>query len=363
MELHHSLHSVRFSFAPCVGPSLRQLARRGDISLIASLLLFLCVDHWDMPLQFSEMQTTNPNYFGFLNESIIDAFVAYADLAFSLYGDSVQHWITFNEPMSICRIGYESGGNAPGRCSDRTICPAGNSSTEPYLCGHHLLLAHGNAVQLYRTKYQPDQHGMIGLATDGTWAIPYDTTNPDDVAAAARNIEFQLGWWNDVTHFGDYPESMRSSGGDRLPVFTPEQQQMLKGSADFIGLNHYTSRYVQNDPTPPPAPGSWVIDQRTIQTTTNVDGTSIGPMAQSNWLYVHPTGMRAILNWVAQRYSNPVIFLTENGVDVPGENEMPLQQALNDTFRVDYLTGYTSNLRDAVLTDGVNCRGYFVWSL
>lgn len=42
---------------------------------------------------------------------------------------------------------------------------------------------------------------------------------------------------------GDYPFSMRALVGDRLPRFTVEEAQMVKGSFDFIGLNYYTSFY------------------------------------------------------------------------------------------------------------------------
>ncbi len=41
-------------------------------------------------------------------------------------------------------------------------------------------------------------------------------------------------------------------GPSRLPSFSPEEQQLLKGSCDFIALNHYTSHYVANNPNPPP---------------------------------------------------------------------------------------------------------------
>ncbi len=40
---------------------------------------------------------------------------------------------------------------------------------------------------------------------------------------------------------GDYPTLMRERCGNRLPRFTAEQREMLKGSADFFGLNHYSS--------------------------------------------------------------------------------------------------------------------------
>lgn len=47
---------------------------------------------------------------------------------------------------------------------------------------------------------------------------------------------------------GDYPQSMRSLVGQRLPKFSEEQTRLLNGSFDFIGLNYYTSRYAANAP-------------------------------------------------------------------------------------------------------------------
>lgn len=45
-----------------------------------------------------------------------------------------------------------------------------------------------------------------------------------------------------------YPLNMRVYVGNRLPEFTKEQSQMVKGSFDFIGLNYYTSNYARNIP-------------------------------------------------------------------------------------------------------------------
>lgn len=47
---------------------------------------------------------------------------------------------------------------------------------------------------------------------------------------------------------GDYPHTMRSIVGDRLPKFTETQSKTLKGSFDFIGLNYYTAFYVAYAP-------------------------------------------------------------------------------------------------------------------
>ena len=65
----------------------------------------------------------------------------------------------------------------------------------------------------------------------------------------------------------------------------------------------------------------------------NASGHVIGPQAASPWLQVYPKGMYNVLNWVRNRYNSPIIYVTENGCDVPGESDMPLKEALQDTFR------------------------------
>ena len=45
---------------------------------------------------------------------------------------------------------------------------------------------------------------------------------------------------------GDYPQSMRSLVGSRLPKFSVEQARLLKGAFDFIGVNYYTTNYAAN---------------------------------------------------------------------------------------------------------------------
>lgn len=73
--------------------------------------------------------------------------------------------------------------------------------------------------------------------------------------------------------------------------------------------------------------------------------------------------MRGVLNWIHKRYSQPPVYVFENGMGVPHEGEMPIAQALHDTFRVEYYKGYIQNALDAVTLDGVDLRGYFGWSL
>lgn len=81
----------------------------------------------------------------------------YVELCFKEFGDLVKYWLTVNEPFSFADGGYDGGfvGNmAPYRCSPWANCPQGNSATEPYIVGHHLLLCHAEAVKVYKEKFQ-----------------------------------------------------------------------------------------------------------------------------------------------------------------------------------------------------------------
>eukprot|EP00971_Amphidinium_carterae_P322703 6413886-Amphidinium_carterae.1 len=57
-------------------------------------------------------------------------------------------------------------------------------------------------------------------------------------------MDWQLGWFADPIYLGSYPASMQTRCGHRLPIFTKEELELLKGSSDFFALNHYSSCYV-----------------------------------------------------------------------------------------------------------------------
>ncbi len=125
-------------------------------------------------------------------------------------------------------------------------------STEPYICGHNMLLSHAKAVTTFRKNYQnlpansfpyaneysSDEPGRIGITLNGDWAEPY-TNSTDDVAAAESkcyfiklkipgHLEFQMSWFADPIWFGDYPDSMKDLVGNRLPTFTSKFSYDLK---------------------------------------------------------------------------------------------------------------------------------------
>ncbi|PNX97726.1 beta-glucosidase 24-like protein, partial [Trifolium pratense] len=156
---------------------------------------------------------------------------------------------------------------APGRCSpwQNLNCTGGDSATEPYIVAHNQLLAHALAVNVYKTKYQASQKGKIGITLVSHWVMPLNNTELDH-QAAQRAIDFIYGWFMDPLTLGDYPSSMRSLVGNRLPKFSTYQAKLVKGSFDFIGLNYYTSTYATNAPELSEAKPSYTTDSLAILT-------------------------------------------------------------------------------------------------
>ena len=271
-----------------------------------------------------------------------------------------QHWITFNEPWCSAILGYNTGLFAPGHTSDRTKSSVGDSAREPWIAGHNMIIAHGRAVKAYRDEFKSTQGGEIGITLNGDATYPFDPEDPADVEACDRKIEFSISWFADPIYFGKYPESMRKQLGDRLPEFTPEEVELIQGSNDFYGMNHYTANYIKHKTGTPPE-DDFLGNLETLFDSKS--GDCIGPETQSFWLRPNPQGFRDLLNWLSKRYGYPKIYVTENGTSIKGENDMPLDKIVEDDFRVNYFDGYVKAMAKASEEDGVDVRGYLAWSL
>lgn len=366
--------------------------RENDIEPLVTLY------HWDLP------EALDREYGGWLSPQIEQDFVNYANLCFQQFGDRVKRWATLNEPWTFTYMGYVVGSFAPGRCSDRSMCAEGNSTTEGYLAAHNALNAHAAAVQSYRSLFKQSQGGEIGIVLNHDWGAPFDPNCPQDVQAANRHNIFQNGWFGDPLTFGDYPDLMKEYAGVALPNFSAEQKRRLKGSYDFLALNHYTTKFYTDNRanmyssivgkveemtceySRPGANkralfdsggdssnvGGWFADQHVMETKVDFTGNLPGPQGASPWLVAVPWGFRRVLEYTYNRYTvrdretkevtSPKIYVTEVGCDVPGESEKALPEVLHDPFRIDFYKGYLQAMLEA-MQEGVDIRGFFAWSL
>lgn len=299
--------------------------------------------HWDLPLALQIEED------GLLNPGIKDRFVDYARLCFERFGDRVKNWITLNEPMCSSILGHGIGAHAPGRVSD----------TEPYVAAHNLLRSHAYIVDLYRREFQPQQEGRIGISNNCDWREPL-TDSAADKEAAQRGLEFFLGWYADPVYFGKYPDSMLERVGHKLPKFTDEEVALLRGSSDFFGLNHYTTMLTSEPDT------TRKVDNEIVRGNGGIfDDQHVTLSRDESWEQtgmgwnIVPWGCRKLLEWIAERYDNPPIYITENGCAMPGEDDR--ETALSDSRRVAFLEGYIGECHKAI-ENGVNLKGYMCWS-
>ena len=313
-----------------------------DRLLAAGIVPWVTLYHWDLPLALQMEED------GWLNPKIADRFADYARLCFDRFGDRVKHWITLNEPWVVSMLGYGDGIFAPGRVS----------TSEPYVAGHHLLRAHAKAVQIYRSEFS-HQKGRIGITNNCDWREPL-TDAPRDKEAAQRALDFFIGWFaSPIFGEGDYPKCMRERVAGRLPRFTDAERQALKGSADFFGLNTYTTAYAahaEGGANPLGACGNGGISSdQDVSLSVSQDWA----LTDNRWA-VAPWGCRKLLEYVAGRYGNPEIYITENGCaydDPVGEDGK-----IHDARRIEFYAAYLDACRRAI-ENGVNLKGYFAWSL
>jgi len=125
---------------------------------------------------------------------------------------------------------------------------------------------------------------------------------------------------------------------------------LLKGSFDFLGLNHYTTDLVIDSPGET-KPG-WQWDQN-----THLYQDPSWPESASSWLKMVPWGFRKLLNWIKNTYGNPELLVTENGFSDSD------RVGLNDTMRTEYFRLYINNMLKASQLDGCNVTAYTAWSL
>ncbi|KAM8933998.1 lactase/phlorizin hydrolase [Pelodytes ibericus] len=305
--------------------------------------------HWDLPQPLQELG-------GWQNESIADAFAEYADYCFRSFGNRVKLWVTFHEPWVVSYAGYSTGQHAPG------IKDPGNA---PYKVSHNILKAHAKAWHVYNDQYRSHQHGQVGISLNSDWAEPKSAANPEDITAAERYLQFMLGWFaHPILINGDYPEVFKTqiqlkheqcpTTVSPLPVFTAEEKTYINGTADFLGISHYTSRLVSASPG-----ASCESEYHNIGGFTADVDPSWAETA-SDWIKVAPWGFRRLLNFVKEEYAKESmkIYITGNGMPTPYAGEV-----FNDEARINYINAYINEVLKAVEVDGVSVESYIVRSL
>ncbi|MEU4700177.1 GH1 family beta-glucosidase [Nonomuraea dietziae] len=267
--------------------------------------------HWDLPQALEDGG-------GWLNRDTSHRFADYAATVAERLGDRVSGWITLNEPFVHMVFGYAMGVHAPGHALMLDALPV----------AHHQLLGHGLAVGALRATGA--ERVLITNNCTPVWA--------EDAAAGDAYDILHNRLFNDPVLLGSYPDL--SAYGVTLDCVREGDLEIISAPLDGLGVNYY-------NPTRIGAP----TDDSLPWTDLGITGY---PTTAFGWPVV-PDGLRELLVGLRARYGDalPPVYVTENGCSYP---------ELDDQARVDFLDGHLTALR-AAQDEGVDVRGYFVWSL
>ncbi|XP_021754801.1 beta-glucosidase 18-like isoform X2 [Chenopodium quinoa] len=325
-----------------------------DNLLLKGIEPFVTIHHFDLPQELED------RYGGWLSPHMQEEYVYFAKLCFEKFGDRVKNWMTINEPNVFTQFAYMRGTFPPRRCSlPFGNCSAGNSDVEPLIAAHNMLIAHAKAVKLYRNHFQPKQGGIVGLTANAFHYEPY-TNDEFSYQAVERSYAFNVDWIFDPLIYGNYPALMRKYLGKDLPKFSKEEVELLKGSIDFIGINHYSTFYAldcfnSNDCTSTENRAIGGYTGRAIAR----NGIPIGDEMGVFGFRIVPYGMEKLLNRLSLRYPNTSIYITENGYCPPNYQEGT--ELLQDFTRIKFHQTYLASMSKA-MRKGAKVKGYFVWS-
>ena len=288
--------------------------------------VFVTLYHWDLPQHLEDDG-------GWLNRQTAYAFADYVRVVCNTLGHHVDAYITINEPFCAGYLGYEVGIHAPGKTSVK----AGRQAS------HHLLLAHGLAMQVIREVLPDIPAGIVLNVHPG-----YPRTDTDaDRRATEQGTDYLFRWYLDPILCGRYPALLDQLPASDQPQIQPGDMDLIGATLDFLGINYYTRNVYAA------TPDGWF---------STVDSGRVGeqplPTTEMGWDIV-PSAFTDVLVQLHAQYRLPPIYITENGAAMPDEIE---NGVIDDSDRIAYVQTHLDALADA-MAYGVDVRGYFTWSL
>jgi beta-glucosidase len=302
-----------------------------DELLEAGIVPNVTLNHWDFPQVLQDAG-------GWPNRDCVDWFADYARVMFDALGDRVKLWSTHNEPMVVAFVGYAWGYFAPG-LTDWALAMQ---------TAHHLLLAHGKAVQAFREGGYP---GEIGIVLNLFHFIPA-TDSQADFDACQRADAFSNRIFLEPLYKGQYAELLTEMIASVDLDIQSGDMALISQPIDFLGLNYYMT-FAVSESTDETNPLKFTQEHYSAPDWVDWGRTEMG------W-GVDPAGLMALLLDLKDNYCNPKIYITENGTAV--DDKPDANGFVNDQKRVDYVHAHLIAAHDAIQA-GSNLQGYYLWSL
>ena len=256
---------------------------------------------------------------GWENPRVGDYFGRFVARVVDALGDQVHIWCTINEPLVYAYSGYLEGSFPPGA---RSLPRASRVL-------RRMMLAHGRA---YRVIHAAQNDAMVGIAHHMQVMLP---AHP--------------GWLLDryATRLADHLANGTSLTAVLLGRLTPpigwgETVPELIDSADYMGLNYYSTVRATFDPTRP----AELFTRRFLDPHGELSELT---KSGQHFSEINPRGMYLALKRLSA-YKKP-IYITENG----------LPDRL-DAIRPRFIATHLAEAWRAI-QEGADVRGYYHWTL
>jgi beta-glucosidase len=334
------VNAYRFSLAwPRLFPDGRTREQRGfdhysrliDALLEAGIEPIVTLYHWDLPQALQDGG-------GWLSRDTTERFAAYAAACFEAFGDRVGWWGTINEPWIIGLLGYLHGLHAPGIRND----VRGEATAF-----HHVLLAHGRAVQELRAS---GRDGRIGIVLSLAPHYPA-TDDPADLNASLASDGYVNRWFLEPVLRGAYPLDMRWQYEHllgELDFVRDGDLQTIATPGDFLGVNYYARRVLRGAPGDDPFP--WQVVHGDAPRTEG--GTEGAPMTEAG-TEITPGAFTDLLVRLHTDYPGVPLLVCENGA--------VFAEPLHDARRIDFIRDHLAAVHGAI-ERGAPVVGYCHWS-
>ncbi|MAC76985.1 MAG: beta-glucosidase [Rhodobacteraceae bacterium] len=278
--------------------------------------------HWELPSPLADLG-------GWTNRDIAGWFADFTEVIMSRIGDRVYNAAPINEPWCVGWLSHFMGIHAPGLRNIRATARA----------MHHVLLAHGRAIQVMRGLGMDNLGGVFNME----WANPADDTPEAARAAALYDGYYNRFFLSGVFH-KRYPDNVMEGFAPHMPTGWQDDFDTIGQPLDWCGINYYTRKNIA------PNSGPW-------PSLDEVDGPL--PKTEMDW-EIYPDGLYNFLTRTAKEYTGDLpLHVTENGM---ASADILENGAVDDAPRIAYLNDHMAAIHRAI-ADGVPLKSYFVWSL
>jgi beta-glucosidase len=217
------------------------------------------------------------------------------------------------------------------------------------VAAHHLLLAHGMAARVLRTRDR-----TVALTLNLLPYLPASAQEADELVARRLDGMTNRIFLDPVLR-GRYPEDVLAIwervGG--LEAVRDGDEEVIAAPLDALGVNYYTHNVVASRPGASAGPSPWPGVEDAYVLPPEGMTTAMG------W-GIDADGLTDMLLRLHAEYPPIPLYITENGAAFPDPDARDGE--VDDALRVAYLHDHLSAVQRAI-AKGVDLRGYFVWSL